>query len=68
MKDMYIIVQSLRDSYQDLVKNLPAWLGSGVLEWRGEEGMPSAMEREDLWMSLGVDSVVVDLVVKMGLW
>ena len=50
------------------MKNLPAWLGSGVLEWRGEEGVPSAMEREEFWKSLGVDSEVVELVVKMGLW
>ena len=51
-----------------MVKFLPAWIGSGVLEWRGEEGMPSAIDREAFWMNLGVDSVVVDLVVKMGLW
>ena len=51
-----------------MVKFLPAWIGSGVLEWRGEGGMPSAMEREDFWRGLGVDSEVVELVVKMGLW
>ena len=30
--------------------------------------MPSAMEREEFWRSLSVDSEVVELVVKMGLW
>ena len=61
MKDMHIILESLRNSSNLIWQSLGAWLGE-VLVFKPDTELPEAEVLELLWTALGVEPELVDLL------
>lgn len=62
MKDIYIVIESLRNSHNLIQRHLRAWIADKVQfadEWSGEES--SVMG--EMWTTLGVEPAVVEVLV-----
>ena len=61
MKNCYICCESLRNGYSQLMCNLSSWIPT-VLSFKDWSGFEFAY---DLWVSLGVDNEVCDVLVDL---
>ena len=66
MRDLYISVESLRNSADLLSSRLASWVGS-CIRFVGEQGPLWRKHRRELWSGLDVSPEVVELLVEMEL-
>ena len=66
MRDIYISVESLRNSSDLLSSRLASWIGQHLVLVDGR-GPLWREQRRELWMGLGIDQEIVDLLVDLEL-
>ena len=61
MKGLYIVIESLRNSYGQVLSYLGDWIVRS-LQFVPDENLPSEEERAVLWTALGLDPTLVDVL------
>ena len=66
LKDLYIVLASISNSYKQIVDRLSSWLSSH-LRFREADALPEPEALQELWVSLGADPFVVGEIMDLRL-
>eukprot|EP00969_Alexandrium_andersonii_P142742 6310506-Alexandrium_andersonii.AAC.1 len=61
MKDLFIVAQAAKNSFDLVYDHLPGWTQS-KLTFVPDKDMPPIALRQEMWTALGVEPALVDLV------
>ena len=66
MKTAFIVIESLRNGFSELEKEISTWVVS-VVHWVSSDELLDPMELTTLWGALGLEPKWADLLVELGL-